>query len=110
MKLKINNELSPSTIKALFIDACYNWSNNVDNSVDLTDIYITDNGERIASYSIVLVKVKHSEEIFMKLMDAEGNKKDAHSILSIDNAQTSYMYLINIAKDKLKKKYLSTNE
>lgn len=109
MKLKIENELSISSIKALFTDACYNWSNNVDNSVDLTDIYITDNGTRIASYSIVLVKVKHSEEIFMKLVDAEGNKKDVHEIPSVDNAQLSYMYMINTAKDKLKKKYLSTN-
>jgi len=108
MKLKIDNELTMSNIKALFTDAYYNWSNNIDNSVDLTDIYISDNDERIASYSIVLVKVKHCEEIFMKLIDSEGNRKGMHEITCVGDAQLSYMHMINIAKHKLKKKYLST--
>lgn len=97
-----------SNIKALFTDAYYNWSNNVDNSVDLTDIYITDNGERIASYSIVLAKVKYSEDIFMKLIDSEGDRKDIHEITSVDDAQLSYMHMLNAAKHELEKKYLST--
>lgn len=107
MKLKIENELSMNNIKALYTDAAYNWSNNVDNSIDLTDIYIVDNGERLASYSIVLTKVKRCDEIFMKLVDNNGNRKGIHEITCVGDAQLSYMHMINTAKHKLKKKYLS---
>lgn len=104
----VDNELSLESVKVLYNDAEYNWSKNVDQSLDLTDIFIENHGGDVNdddSYSIVMTRTKHCDEIYMKLVHKKSGKLERiHEVTCMGDAQLVYSDFLNYAKNLVNSK------
>lgn len=93
---KIVNELNESALRYLYKDIKYNWSNNINHEIDLTDVILRHEDEEIVHH-IHASKTPESGLIFLSYI----NDNTEVSRLKINNSedfQIGYFNYLNKAK------------
>lgn len=100
MKMKkIVNELNEDALKYLYKDMKYNWSNNVDHAVVLTEfIHESDNDKKCIS-TIYVEKHRSSNHIFLCCKNFfDGPQPTICQIDNMKDFQCQYMTMLNRIK------------
>ena len=94
--IKVENELNEVALEHLYKDIIYNWSNNVDHLVTLTEvIHEDDNCQRFKS-SIRIEKPKSTEHLYIRCVKIE--QESTYPILSVEDFKCIYMRMLNNIK------------
>lgn len=90
--IKVENELNEAALRSLYKDITYNWSNNVDHIVTLTEVIYEDEHLGRCKSEIQILKLKSKEQFYIRCLC------ESYPVGTPESFQYMYMKMLNKIK------------
>ena len=94
--IKVDNELREVALEHLYKDIVYNWSNNVDHLVTMTEVIHEDDTCQRFRSSIRVEKPKSSEHFY--IICNKIGQESRYPISDLEDFKCTYMLMLNNIK------------